>query len=224
MHFLIEEKKLDKAEKIQVFISYFLQLIILSTVILSAIKKNWLTLFLGTGIFLLTLLPSILRKRLKVSLPAEFEFITVLFIFISLYLGELHSYYTIFWWWDIILHTSSGFLFGILGFLFIYILNEERKVNVKLIPSFVALFAFAFSITIGALWEIYEFGMDNIFGFFMQKGSLGDTMWDLIVNAIGALIISVMGYFYVKGGSSAILDRMIRKFLKRNRKLFKRQK
>ena len=78
MHFLIEEKRLDKAEKIQVFISYFLQLIILSTVVLSAIKNNWLTLFLSAGIFILTLLPSILRKRLKISLPAEFEFITIL--------------------------------------------------------------------------------------------------------------------------------------------------
>jgi len=224
MHFLIEEKRLDKAEKIQVFISYFLQLIILSTVVLSAIKNNWLTLFLSAGIFILTLLPSILRKRLKISLPAEFEFITILFIFISLYLGEIHSYYTKFWWWDIILHTSSGFLFGILGFLFIYILNEERKVNVKLIPSFVALFAFAFSVTISVLWEIYEFLMDSIFGFFMQRGSLGDTMWDLIVDVVGALIIAVIGYFYVKGGSSAILDRMIRKFLKRNKKLFQRQK
>ena len=91
-------------------------------------------------------------------------------------------------------------------------------------PGFVALFVFAFSMMMGSVWEIFEFSIDSFFGFNMQKSGLVDTMWDLIVDAIGALFISILGYFYVKGGSSLLFDRMIRKFLTNNKKLFKRKK
>jgi hypothetical protein len=224
MRFLIKDKSLDKAERIQVVISYFLQLVIIASIIIAAWKQNWLSLFASIGILIFTFLPAIIRRRLHVRLPTEFEFITIVFIFLSLYLGEVHAYYIKFWWWDIILHTGGGFLFGILGFLFIYILNEEKKINVKLMPGFVALFAFAFAVMIGSVWEIFEFGMDGLFGLNMQKSGLVDTMWDLIVDAAGALIVAILGYIYVKKGNSLLFDRMIRKFLKRNRRLFKRKK
>src|SRR3989338_4509723 len=127
MPLLIQEKKLDAADRIQLGISYALQLALLLAGAFSFAKGNWLNASLSIAILFLTFLPKIIRRNYKVFLPVEFDVLTIIFIFLSLFMGELHGYYTTVWWWDIALHTSSGFLLGILGFLLVYILNEEKK-------------------------------------------------------------------------------------------------
>ncbi len=95
-------------------------------------------------------------------------------------------------------------------------------------PGFIAFFAFTFAVAIGAIWEIFEFGMDQIFGTVMQKPMLGDpsaltdTMWDMIVNAVGAFIISVSGWWYLKKNKSFFMKDWIRKFINRNPQMFQK--
>src|SRR3989344_5643932 len=149
MGLLIKEKTLDAADRIQLSISYALQLALLAAAIISLVQTNWLTAFLSLGILMLTFFPRIIRRNYHLFLPVEFDALAIIFIFASLFLGELHGYYTRIWWWDIVLHTSSGFLLGILGFVLIYILNEERNAHLRLKPGFLALFAFAFAVVIG---------------------------------------------------------------------------
>jgi len=162
------------------------------------------------GMSILTLLvmflPTIIERRLSIDFPSEFEIIVVIFIFAALYLGEMQSYFTKVWWWDIFLHTFSGLIIGAFGFSLVDILNKNEKISISLSPVFVSIFSFCFALAIGALWEIYEFTMDSLFGFNMQKSGLVDTMWDLIVDAFGALVFSIIGYFYLKGKVN-ILDR-----------------
>ncbi len=142
----------------------------------------------------------------------------------SLFLGEVYSYYTRYWWWDLILHSGSAFLLGILGFLLVFILNEKEDVDLDLNPNFVALFAFMFAMGIGAIWEIFEFSMDQIFGMNMQKSGLVDTMWDLIVDAIRALIISFLGWGYIKTREvDSFLERWIREFMENNPHMFEKK-
>ncbi len=224
MKFLIEDKRLDIAERVEVVISYLLQFILfVAAVVYFFYEEDWSTALLILGILFLTFIPAIVRRSVRLRLPVEFDVITVLFVFFSLYLGELHGYYTLYWWWDVILHTSSGFLFGIAGFLMIFLLNEDKRVNLNLNPIFLAVFAFVFAIALGAFWEIFEFTMDQTLGVHMQP-SLWDTMWDLIVDTLGAMIISILGYFYMKRGDFFVFDRMIHKFVDKNPKLFKRKK
>lgn len=59
-------------------------------------------------------------------------------------------------------------------------------------------FSFCFALALGAFWEIFEFVIDGLFGFSMQKNGLIDTMWDLIVDTLGALIAAVSGYLYIR--------------------------
>lgn len=176
-------------------------------------------------IFFITFLPIMLGKRFEVKIPPEFEVLSIIFIYASLFLGEVHGYYVRFWWWDLVLHTSSGFLLGILGFLLVYVLNENKEIDLDLNPGFVALFAFVFAIGFGTFWEIFEYTVDQTAGTNMQKSGLQDTMWDLIVNAIGALIIAVLGWGYLhKKGTDSFLERWIYAFKERNPKLFKQRK
>ena len=101
-------------------------------------------------------------------------------------------------------------------------MNELESVELQLRPRFVALFAFTFSIGMGALWEIFEFSMDQLFNLNMQKSGLIDTMWDLIVDTAGALFISLVGWSYLsKAGTNSFLERWIAKFIEANPRLFR---
>lgn len=208
-------------ERIQLILSLIMRITVAIAVLSSALKRNWIILFISTLTLFLTFLPAILRRNYKISLPVEFEFIVVAFIYTSIFLGEIHKYYTKFWWWDIVLHTSSGLALGFVGFLILFVLYEENIIHPK--PIFVAVFSFSFALAIGALWEIFEFSMDSIIGTNMQKSGLVDTMWDLIVDSAGALVTSTFGYFYLKGGKSRIFNRFLTRFICENPGLFKQK-
>jgi len=180
-------------------------------------------------ILFITFAPLMLEKRFQVFIPPEFVALSIAFVFASLFLGEVHGYYERYWWWDIVLHTSSGFLLGIIGFLLVYVLNEMAAVDLHLKPGFVAFFAFLFALGIGTIWELFEFSMDTFFGMNMQKPMLGDpsgltdTMLDLLVDAVGALIISILGYGYIKSAKNeSFLERWIHLFVTKNPGLFNR--
>ena len=176
-------------------------------------------------ILLITMAPILLGKRFDVQIPHEIETLAVIFVYMALFLGEVRGYYSRFWWWDVVLHTGSGFLLGILGFLLVYVLNENKEIRLELHPKFIALFAFMFAMGMGALWEIFEFGMDQLFGMNMQKSGLIDTMWDLIVDGIGALIISIIGYgFMARGSGESFLIKWIDVFIDKNPRLFTKNK
>ncbi|MDJ0767061.1 MAG: hypothetical protein QNJ97_29065 [Myxococcota bacterium] len=199
-----------------------LQLLLVLGLILAMLQARWLAALVTMAIMLVTMLPVALGKRFQVYIPPEFEALAVVFIFASLFLGEVGGFYTRFWWWDVVLHTSSGFLLGILGFLLVHVLNEKEDIDLHMKPRFVALFAFMFAMGLGAVWEIFEFAMDSIFGMNMQKSGLTDTMWDLIVDAIGALAISVLGLFYISNrGNESFLESWIKQFFEHNPRLFR---
>lgn len=211
-------------------LSTLLQTILLAGVVGAIWNQQWLNSVVISGILLITLLPQLLARKFHVIIPNEFKLLAIAFIFASLFLGEVHGYYTRFWWWDIVLHTSSGFLLGIVGFLLVYVLNETERIRLNMRPGFVAFFAFLFALGIGTVWEIFEFSVDSLFGSNMQKSMLGDhsgltdTMWDLIVDAVGALVISVLGYGYLKASrDESFLRRWIRKFIKSNPRLFRQR-
>lgn len=206
-------------------LTLFLQVTLLIGVGLAAWQGRWLAAIATSGIIVVTFLPLILGRRFTVQIPPEFEVLAVVFIYASLFLGEVRGYYVRFWWWDAILHAGSGFLLGILGFLLVYVLNERDDVDLHMQPRFVALFAFMFAVGMGAIWEIFEFAMDQLFGLNMQKSGLIDTMWDLIIDTGGAILISLIGWSYLsKAGSSSFLERWIAAFINSNPRLFKLRK
>ncbi len=206
-------------------LTLFLQLTLMIGAILFCFQGRWMTAAITVAIVIVTLLPLLLGRRFDVHIPPEFEFLAVMFVYASLFLGEVHGYYIRYWWWDAVLHTGSGFLLGVLGFLLVYVLNERPDVDMHMRPRFVALFAFMFAVGMGALWEIFEFGMDRLFGMNMQKSGLVDTMWDLIVDTVGAAVIALLGWVYLRtAGSQSFLERWITRFIEGNPRLFSTRK
>ena len=156
------------------------------------------------------LLPGLLTKRLRIVIPSGIYILYVIFLYCAIYLGEVRSFYYSVPHWDTILHCFSGAMLGALGFSFVTLLNNTQRVPVNLSPSFVAVFAFCFALSLGVVWEIYEFTFDGLLGLNMQKfaleggealvgrDALADTMKDLIVDALGALATSIIGYVSIK--------------------------
>lgn len=147
-------------------------------------------------IFLIMFVPSLLRERYRMYLPFAIEFGIVIFMFSTLFLGEVARFYYYVPFWDKFTHFQSGLLLGASGYVLVYLLNEHREISLGLSPLFVSIFAVAFSLAIGAGWEIFEFAGDSIFGNHWQTDA-ADTMWDLIADLVGALIISIVGYFWM---------------------------
>ena len=162
--------------------------------------------------FILTFYPSILSKKFGVYLPNKLQLVITLFLFAAQILGEIGDFYEKISWWDTMLHTTSGVVLGLIGFLFVYLLNEKGNINVNLSPKFVILFAFCFAITMGVFWEFFEFGADRLFGYNMQKfrmpgeDGLVDTMCDLIVDTIGAIIACIGGWIYIRRNKDVLFN------------------
>lgn len=198
-------------ERIQNYIIVFFRITIIIAIIGAIWKGRWDLLFSSSLIFIFTFIPLMFEKKTRINLPIEFEFMIILFIYLSLFLGEIHGYYSKFWWWDVILHTGSGVGLGFVGFIILYTLYKKDKVQAS--PIWISIFAFFFAVGIGAIWEVFEFGMDTLFGFNMQKNGLIDTMWDLIVDSLGALLTSTIGYYYLKEKRKSLFSKLIHKFL-----------
>ena len=198
-----------------------LQIALLVGIGLEVSAGQWLNAATTTAVLALTLLPLLIGRRFNVFVPPELEALALLFVFAALFLGEVRGYYVRFWWWDLVLHSVSGFLLGIVGFLLVYVLNEKEDLERHMKPGFVALFAFMFAVGLGALWEIFEFAMDSFFGLNMQRSGLVDTMWDLIVDTAGALFIAMLGYLYLRRARGvSFLERWIDRFIQSNRRFF----
>ena len=218
-----------------------LRLIVLGTLVSSVIRGEYESAFICLLVLVLFVLPFFIQQNFGIELPSTLEIIILLFIFAAEILGELECYFITYPHWDSMLHTTTGFLCAATGFALIDILNRNSRIKFELSPIYVALAAFCFSMTVGVLWEFFEFGMDRLFHMDMQKDTvvqsitsvmldptnrnipvtldgihsvavngqdlgfdgyldigLYDTMADLFVNFIGAVVFSTIGYFYIK--------------------------
>ena len=216
-----------------------LRALVIAVLIRKIFQQEYYDVFLCGLTLLLFTIPSFVERKLHIDVPNTLEVIILLFIFSAEILGEIQEYYLIFPFWDTMLHTINGFLMAAIGIAMVDILNRSQKFKVRLSPAFVAVVAFCFSMTIGVLWEFFEYGVDNFLHMDMQKDTvipavtsillnpegrnaavtvpiesivingepwagyidigLHDTMKDLLVNFIGAVIFSLIGMLYIIG-------------------------
>lgn len=233
-------------KKVVLTVYLILRLLVIVTMIAQIFNGNYENAYICVLTLVLFLLPSFIERRLHIDLPDVLEVVILLFIFAAEILGEIQEYYLTIPFWDTVLHTINGFLFAAIGFSIVNILNEDKRTSLTLSPFYMAVTAFCFSMTIGVLWEFFEWTMDTWFGLDMQKDTvltafntvnldpgghnvafhvrnvadtilvysdgtqqamglggyldvgLQDTMMDLLVNLIGAVVFSFIGFFYVK--------------------------
>lgn len=243
--FNIEYRRVQN-KKLVVTVYVLLRLSVIVMLVAQMFNGNFENVYTCILALLLFSLPSLIERRLHIDLPDTLEIIILLFIYAAEILGEIQEYYVIIPFWDDILHTLNGFLFAAVGFSLVNILNRNKRVMLELSPFYMAVTAFCFSMTIGVLWEFFEWGVDTFMAKDMQKDTvlqaihsvtlhpegrnipvhirdiadvilvhsdgtqtalgvggyldigLIDTMSDLLVNFIGAVVFSIIGFSYVK--------------------------
>lgn len=230
-----------REHKVTFIVYAVVRLLVIAILVLSILNGAYENVFTCVLSLVLLMLPAIIERRLGIDLPSALEITVILFIFAAEILGELQSYYVNVPHWDTMLHTISGFIYAAVGFAMVDILNKNERISFRMSPLCLAFVAFCFSMTIGAMWEIFEFAADQLLNKDMQKDTvvhyitsvaldetknnipvtiggitevtvngqdlglggyldigLIDTMKDLIVNFIGAVVFSIIGYFHVK--------------------------
>ncbi len=195
-------------DRVELAIALALQIGIFVVIASALFQGQWLVAFSGTIALLLTFAPAMIERRLKLALPVEITLITCVFLYASFALGEVRDFYEKIWWWDLALHGLSALTIGIIGFLGIYVFYMTNRINVA--AGWIATITFALAVSLGTIWEIFEFLMDWFFGLNMQKSGLVDSMTDLMINATGAAIAALLGYFYVRDEDSLVARRIIR--------------
>jgi len=209
----------EEERNLYLTLTWLLQLLLAVGVVLFLLRRDWENVFLTGIVIALTLVPAFLSRRYRVIIPPEFQLVAAVFVFLSLFLGSALDFYYRFWWWDIVLHTASGFLLGIIGFISLYVLNQTDQLPTGMKPAFRCFFGFTFAVTLGVMWEIFEFTVDRLWpAIDMQSTGTGvvDTMKDLVVDTIGAVVVAVMGYAYLKTGRYSFLGEAVRGFLRKN--------
>lgn len=203
----------DWVERVELAVSSLLQLSILAVAVHAFASGKWIVSFSGVVVLLLTFVPAIIERKFRVRLPVEVTTFVCAFLFASYVLGEVSDFYEQLWWWDLLLHGASAFVTGLIGFMVVYGFYVTNRV--RLAPIYFAIISFTCAVTLGSIWEIFEYLMDFSFGLNMQKSGLHDTMTDLIVNSFGALAAALVGFFYVRYGDSQVGRRMIQKMYDR---------
>ena len=237
-----------------------LRALIILALVRAVFRREYQSVFLCALSLGLMVLPSIISKKLKIVLPSTLEIIILLFIFAAEILGEMNAFYVRVPHWDTMLHTINGFLCAAIGFCLVDMMNRNERFSFRLSPLYLAIVSFCFSMTVGVLWEFFEFAGDYFLGMDMQNDivvgaihsvnldptrtntvvhirdiadtilvhsdgtqeALGlggyldigiiDTMKDLFVNFVGAVVFSFIGYFYVKEkGKGKVANRFIPK-------------
>lgn len=235
-----------REERAVVIVYFTLRFLVAGILAAQFFNQNYENVFLCILTLVLMTMPAMIERNTPIDLPGTLEIIILLFIFSAEILGEIRAYYITYHGWDTMLHTINGFLCAAIGFSMVELLNRNSKGSLHLSPLYMAIAAFCFSMTIGVLWEFFEFAMDQLAWMDMQKDtvinhvatvaldptnnnqvvringitdtilvledgktvSLGlggyldvgiiDTMKDLFVNFIGAVVFSIIGFFYVK--------------------------
>ena len=175
----------DKAEKRTGLIHFTLSALVILVLVARLIRRDYYAVFLCVLTLLLFNIPVFVDRKLKIKLPNALEVIILLFVFSAEILGEIGSFYTYIAWWDTMLHTINGFLMAAIGFSLIDILNNNPRFHISLSPVFVAVVAFCFSMTIGVVWEFFEFGMDQLALTDMQKDSIVTSVSSVELNPKG---------------------------------------
>ena len=154
-------KKEIREHRSSFFVYIFLRTLVLITMVLQIFNQNYENAFLCILTLFLMIIPSFIQVEFKIELPSTLEIIILLFIFSAEILGEIQSFYIKFPMWDTILHTLNGFLAAAIGFSLVDLMNKDTRIKFQLSPLFMAIVAFCFSMTIGVIWEFFEFAMDT---------------------------------------------------------------
>ncbi|MFB6110562.1 MAG: hypothetical protein ABEJ60_06785 [Halodesulfurarchaeum sp.] len=188
-------------------------------VVLGALEGDLVVVVNGLLGFAVTLVPAALERTEGVSVSPP----VVLWIAVAVLLHTvgMTGSYTAIWWWDHVTHTLSAALVASLGYAFARAIEERPDITLP--ADFRFVYVVLFTIAAGVLWEVLEFAgrlLATRFGhrpLLVQYG-LEDTILDLLFDAVGAILVGLVGHRLVDWTDTPVRKLLDRIAEGRNRK------
>ena len=174
-----------KENKVAFLVFVCLWLATLIVLLHGVLVGRWDRVFTGTLCLLLFLVPPFVERGFSLHFPATLEICAYLFVFGAGVLGEIGDFYQRFPAWDAILHAANGFLFAGFGFCLFSLFEKKRRVRTLPSPAYQSFTAFCFSMTVGVLWELFEFGADYFLHTDMQKDHYLKSIHSVLIPTEG---------------------------------------
>jgi hypothetical protein len=213
-------------QSVYVGLTLVIQAALVIGLVLFLVRRDWENVFLTLTVIALDVVPAFIIRRHRIYVPPEFQLIALAFVFLALFLGSARDFYYRFWWWDMVLHAGSGFLFGIVGWIVLFLLLQTDRLPRGIGPGLVCVFGVTFAVTLGVLWEVFEFAVDSVWphlNMMSNETGVADTMHDLIVDTVGAILVGFIGWAYSRTGKYSFLVDAVRGFMRRNPHLFRKR-
>lgn len=199
--------------KVRLIVMNVMRLTLIVALVLGILNgRRLILIFAALGLFV-TFIPAIVSGLFGRKLPAGYEIVMLMFAYGLIYFGEVRGVFDKIWLIGAMLTLVASMIFGFIGFAVLSVLHKENKISTSALM--ISAMTFCFAVTIGALWEVFEFSLSSFFGF--NLGTTSDKMTqDIATTMLGALIVSGAGYFYIKSGKnnlvSAVVERAVRKY------------
>lgn len=188
---------LERAKRIAI-VSMGLKVGIFILAILAFFTGSFVWVFSAMFALVFTFVPTILKRNYHISIPWLLELLIFLALFLHAAGGVLGLYYRIDGW-DTITHFVSTFMLGTVSITILYLMHvywDGLYMDIRAIMVF-TLFIGAF---LGIAWEVLEWSSDQMFGTMEQHG-LDDTMKDLVMDTVGAMIAAMLGARWIADGT-----------------------
>ncbi len=203
-----EEIMDNNAAKVQRPLSYVIRIILLISIGYALYAHLWRVLFIDILLLVLVLLPTIFRKY-DINLPRELDFILLIFVMGSFFLGEIRG---------IVIQIFFGFAISFVSVAFLLIITKNSKIELHWIVTYI--FVIGFAMGIGALSELAKFLLKGYFGMQVGLADYHYVMASLIFVFLGSFLATSLALAYLKDYDLPILRHLIKRFKKKNPNLF----
>ena len=187
----------------------------------AVMEPNYLTAFLAFSGIILLAVPPIFYKVFKLKPTEDVNFLFYIFCYFSVTIGNgLYGIQRI-PYFDKVLHFSSGVLIAFFGFILFRFLKHNRIIEPEKDYPLLITFVNSFNLAIAVIWELYEYAIYVVAGVdalnFTTTGP-HDTMGDILVCAMGGVIVSIWLYSYYKKNKPGYFMRIYEHFCFLNNK------
>jgi uncharacterized membrane protein YjdF len=185
------------AKKICEILDNILRILIIILLIYKLINNDLSNIGMPILAFILSFYNIIIRNVLHINLNYYSRILLTILLFLAQLLGSSLGFYNLFDNWDLIVHFISGIVIFYVGYNIVSNLCEKNE-N-KLEKKVKILFSIFFALSIGSVWEMYEYLIDGILNIDSQRTAnligriaIKDTMTDLLASTFGTILTAII--------------------------------
>ena len=190
------------------YLTLAIKFILILSIINSVYNQLWHLMSTSVFLLILTFIPQIMKKSYNIVFPKQFEFMLLIFVIATLFIGNLKG---------IIVPIFFGIAISFIGFMISLILYSANQIKKNYF--LIIFFSFNLAVVFGFLLELLKYYLKLILGHEITAGIYVFTMQNMTYVILGALISSILAYVYMKT-KNGILGKVIEMFKTNNPKMF----